>query len=423
MKKIFLILIALFLLPVFLFAQQINSDKNTTDSKLTISQINVIENGDFSNGNNSFYSSYYYTSTNTTEGEYYVGKDASRWYPDHYSCGDHTSGKGKMLLVNGSPEENRIIWKTTSKIYPGRKYRFTFWITSISAPNPAVMALVINGKEVSRFKSSGKPCTWASNSVAWLPDGSGSATIALINKNTIRHGNDFALDDLSFIETTEIITPDCSEKVTAGFSPAVSENNVLALSLKEPSLKSLKTVHWSVNDSIHTEELSPAFSGLTPGTYSVKAKTISLNGCIDSTVQSVTIVKKVMPVQASLSPGSILPGYDTRKMEISKSFDIKEDSVRVFLSDNGIVDGDSITLVYDGKIILTHYLLKAKPLELKLAVSKDRPVHELIMYAENLGSIPPNTSLMKVIDGSKKHEVYIRASENSNAVVKFRRTP
>ncbi len=423
MKKKYSFLNFLFLLPVFLLAQQNNIAKNTSDGEIKISQVNVIENGDFSNGNTGFYSSYSYTSTNTTEGEYYVSKDASRWYPDHYSCGDHTNGKGKMLLVNGSPEENRVIWKTTSKIQPGRKYRFTFWITSISVPNPAVMALVINGKEVSRFKSSGKPCTWASNSVAWLPDGTGSATIALINKNTIRHGNDFALDDLSFIETTETITPDCSEKVTAGFTPAISESNVLSLLLKETSLKSLKTVHWSVNDSIHTEEHSPVFSGLSPGTYSVKVKTISLNGCIDSTIQSVTIVKKAAPVQASLTPGSILPGYDTRKMEISKTFDIKEDSVRVLLSDNGIVDGDSITLVYDGKIILTHYLLQAKPLELKLPVSKNQPVHELIMYAENLGSIPPNTSLMKVFDGSKKYEVYIRASEKSNAVVKFRRTP
>jgi Concanavalin A-like lectin/glucanases superfamily len=230
-------------------------------------------------------------------------------------------------------------------------------------------------------------------------------------------------EEISAISAKPCPGPDCSEKVTAGFNPAISESNVLSLSLKETSLKSLKTVHWSVNDSIHTEEHFPVFSGLTPGTYSVKAKTISINGCIDSVVQSVTIVKKEAPVQTTVTPGSVLPGYDTRKMEISKSFDIKGDSVRVFLSDNGIVDGDSITLVYDGKIILTHYLLKAKPLELILPVSKDKPVHELIMYAENLGSIPPNTSLMKVYDGSKKHEVYIRASENSNAVVKFRRIP
>lgn len=230
-------------------------------------------------------------------------------------------------------------------------------------------------------------------------------------------------EEISAISEKPCPGPDCSEKVSAGFSSVLSENNILSLSLKDPSLKNLKTVHWSVNDSIHTEEHSPVYSGLTPGTYSVKAKTISLNGCMDSTVQSVTILKKAIPVEAASAPGSILPGYDTRKMELSKTFEIKEDSVRVLLSDNGIVDGDSITLVYDGKIILTHYLLQAKPLELKLAVSKDRPVHELIMYAENLGSIPPNTSLMKVFDGSKKHEVYIRASENSNAVVKFRRTP
>lgn len=118
-----------------------------------------------------------------------------------------------------------------------------------------------------------------------------------------------------------------------------------------------------------------------------------------------------------------LPSFNTRKRELAKSLQIQKDSIRVILSDNGIVDGDSITLVYDGRIILTHHLLSANAFELRLPVPKDNKTHELVMYAENLGSIPPNTSLMIVYDGIKRHQVYIRASENSNAVVEFKRTP
>src|SRR5574343_1831295 len=117
MKGLFLTLLFICFLSCFLCAQKKDGSVNVSGEKTLTTRFNVIENGDFSDGKTGFYSSYYFTSVNTTEGEYYLGKDASRWYTDHYSCGDHTNGKGKMLLVNGSPEENRIIWKTMSKIY------------------------------------------------------------------------------------------------------------------------------------------------------------------------------------------------------------------------------------------------------------------------------------------------------------------
>ena len=468
----------------------------------------MVKNGDFNDGNTGFYSSYYYTSVNTTEGEYYVGKDASRWYPDHYACGDHTNGKGKMLLVNGSPEEDRVVWKTIAKIYPDRKYKFTFWITSISKPNPAILALVINGKQVSLFRSSGKPCIWETNTAVWAPDGSGSASIALINKNTARYGNDFALDDISFIETAETQTsPPCNEKASADFTYSISNCTQVNFKLKQGNDPALKAVKWNFGDGQNSNELIPSHRFTDSKSFKVTAIVTSKNGCNDTSVMNVVINtfkaspfeidetepglirfssknehvryswnfgdnaseadkqttlhrykksgeytplliikneagcidsisqkiqidllstsnKKLTSQQTSFSSTQIssLPSFSTRKRELAKSLIIQQDSIRVLLSDNGIVDGDSITLIYDGKIILTHHLLSAKAYEIKLPVSKDIQTHELIMYAENLGSIPPNTSLMIVYDGVKRHQVYIRASENSNAVVEFKRT-
>lgn len=499
----------IFFFSSFLHAQQNNGSINVSHGQTTTSRVNVIENGDFSDGKTGFYSSYYFTSVNTTEGEYYVGKDASKWYPDHYSCGDHTDGKGKMLLVNGSPEENRIIWKTISKIYPDRKYRFTFWITSISKPNPAILALVINGKEVSTFKSSGKPCLWESNSVVWNPDGSGSASISLINKNTATYGNDFALDDISFIETMESsISVPCEEKASSAFSVSVTNCNQANFTLSQRNNSALKSVKWNFGDGTYSNELNPSHLFKEFRTYKVSVITTTAKGCADTTTSNLTIsafkagpfkadetepglfrfttsvdnarytwnfgdgtietdkqatlhrykssgeYKTVLKIQDKagcidsvsqmLKAGTLivstkkvtttstiapspqlgsLPSFNTRKRELAKSLQIQKDSIRVILSDNGIVDGDSITLVYDGRIILTHHLLSANAFELRLPVPKDNKTHELVMYAENLGSIPPNTSLMIVYDGIKRHQVYIRASENSNAVVEFKRTP
>jgi len=42
------------------------------------------------------------------------------------------------------------------------------------------------------------------------------------------------------------------------------------------------------------------------------------------------------------------------------------------------------------------------------------------MYAENLGSIPPNTALMVIYDGNKRYELNVSSSKTSNGVVSFK---
>jgi hypothetical protein len=61
--------------------------------------------------------------------------------------------------------------------------------------------------------------------------------------------------------------------------------------------------------------------------------------------------------------------------------------------------------------------LSAKPVHLTISVNKNQPYHELVMVAENLGSIPPNTSLMVITAQNKRYEVFISASEQKNAKV------
>lgn len=160
---------------------------------------NLITNGDFSQGNTGFTSQYFYTSSNTTEGEYYVGTNPSAWYPAHYGCSDHTTGSGNMLLVNGSPTPDVEVWKTTVNVTPNTNYAFSTWICSISVPNPAQLAFSINGNSIGGLiVASQPPCNWVRFYTTWNSGTSTSAVISIINKNTIAFGNDFALDDISF---------------------------------------------------------------------------------------------------------------------------------------------------------------------------------------------------------------------------------
>lgn len=160
---------------------------------------NLITNGNFNLGNTGFTSQYFYTANNTTEGEYYVGTNPSAWYFAHYACGDHTTGNGNMLLVNGSPLANAEVWKTTVTVTPNTNYAFSTWISSISVPNPAQLAFSINGNALGGLiTASQPPCNWVQFYTTWNSGNATTAVISIINKNTILFGNDFALDDINF---------------------------------------------------------------------------------------------------------------------------------------------------------------------------------------------------------------------------------
>ena len=111
---------------------------------------------------------------------------------------------------------------------------------------------------------------------------------------------------------------------------------------------------------------------------------------------------------------------EKRNNELLKQITVDNDSLSVTLYDNGEIDGDSVTLIYNDKIITTHQLLSANPITFKIKVEAGNSRNELVMYAENLGSIPPNTALMVIYDGKKRYELNVSSSKNSNGVVTFK---
>ena len=77
-------------------------------------------------------------------------------------------------------------------------------------------------------------------------------------------------------------------------------------------------------------------------------------------------------------------------------------------------------MFYNGKLLLSHKKLSDKPLTLTLDASNDNDEpNELIMYAENLGSIPPNTALMIVTDGDKRYEIRIASDLKKSGSIRF----
>lgn len=119
----------------------------------------------------------------------------------------------------------------------------------------------------------------------------------------------------------------------------------------------------------------------------------------------------------------VVPAADVtkRKTETIQSVYYKTDSLVLTLYDNGEVDGDTVSVLMNGNIIIPKQGLSTKAYR-KTVYTKDAPDSiQLLMYAETLGSIPPNTGLLVVQDGKDIYEIRFSGDYQKNAAIIFRR--
>jgi hypothetical protein len=109
-----------------------------------------------------------------------------------------------------------------------------------------------------------------------------------------------------------------------------------------------------------------------------------------------------------------------RQNELVKTITVNTTEVTVDLYDNGTIDNDTVSVYLDKKLVVSKQRLTEKAITVKLKLDEENDYHELVMVAENLGEIPPNTSLMVVRAGDKQYEVRITSTEQKNAVVIFK---
>jgi len=118
-------------------------------------------------------------------------------------------------------------------------------------------------------------------------------------------------------------------------------------------------------------------------------------------------------------PPTIEQKFKLREKIFVKEIPLEGDSIELRFYDNAEIDGDSISVFLNEEILRSHIRLTAKAFSIKLAVADMAASNELTMVAENLGSIPPNTSYMLALVNGKRYEAYLSSSEGTSAMIRF----
>jgi len=131
----------------------------------------------------------------------------------------------------------------------------------------------------------------------------------------------------------------------------------------------------------------------------------------DTGSNTITVVK----AKSILPPPPLV--LTTRENSLVKKIETEAGELKIELYDNGEIDGDTVSIYHNNTLIKSRAGLSQKPISFSIPINASQPHHELIMVANNLGSIPPNTSVMIITCGTNRYEVFISSTETKNAKV------
>jgi hypothetical protein len=125
------------------------------------------------------------------------------------------------------------------------------------------------------------------------------------------------------------------------------------------------------------------------------------------------------PILADTRPAPKQVALQGRQVNLQGTFKVEARTITVRVWDRKEKDGDVISLQYNGEWILQNYSLKKRKKKLVVEYMPDAE-NQLIFFAHNLGTHPPNTAAI-LIETSKHNKRYldIRSDMNYCGAIRF----
>jgi outer membrane protein OmpA-like peptidoglycan-associated protein len=208
--------------------------------------------------------------------------------------------------------------------------------------------------------------------------------------------------DTSIVKVNLVVKKDTIQKVksTVVITKPVSKPLVKPI-IKSPVDSSIKTV---------VKVTKPLIQIASPSTY------------VEDEISKAEILKALDSLATLKREQERIVEYLTKRIN-KKPIDVfvSSDSVTIEIYDNAIHDKDSVSIIFNNRIIVDKQELKVnKPIIFKLKVDKNKKFNEMIMVAENLGAEPPNTAVMFVTEkNGRRQQIMLSTDMLHNEVVYF----
>lgn len=149
---------------------------------------------------------------------------------------------------------------------------------------------------------------------------------------------------------------------------------------------------------------------------------------VDTVVTKTPVIKKpvdtpIVKIEPKKENIPLPKKVKERKNNTFGHLTVNVKDITLSLYDNAVVDGDTISVFYNGRLLVNKQGLSEKPIVVNLHLDENASLHEITLFAHNLGGIPPNTALIVVKAGDKRYELHASSSLEQNAVLVFEYIP
>jgi hypothetical protein len=195
------------------------------------------------------------------------------------------------------------------------------------------------------------------------------------------------------------------------FVPAEKPNEVIVAkteTVKEQPVVKVKPVEKEKSAEVKVAKTKP-----------VKEKEITKAKEVTETKEA--IVKKEPQTTPETKPKQAAADINGRIIETIQSVNYSSDSLVISLYDNGEVDGDTVSVLMNGNVIMPMVGLSTNAVRKTIYTKDITDSIQIVMYAENLGSLPPNTGLLIVYDGKDRYEIRFSGDLKKNAAIVFKK--
>ena len=113
------------------------------------------------------------------------------------------------------------------------------------------------------------------------------------------------------------------------------------------------------------------------------------------------------------SEPNVPDSYNGYPVNVQGTIYVDTKYVTFYVWDSEEVDGDIISLIVNGDVILDNYTLTAT--EKAISVTLDNTGYNyVILYAHNVGSLPPNTCALDIEDDGGRQSIILSADLSTN---------
>lgn len=221
--------------------------------------------------------------------------------------------------------------------------------------------------------------------------------------------------------------------IKGSFDPVSRKLSILPFSMiyfRSPSARNSIDVNLSGNFTLLVSKTESVLTGsLVPDAdhkYTVPEINYRFTRSDDTTdlvmvnEEPVTQKPLVMATEPAPQPEPI-DDFTKRTKVYTKELELENPSIRLEIYDNGEIDGDMISLYLNDKLVLPKVSLTHKAVRLTIDLDPSLPFNELSMFAENLGTKPPNTAALIVYDGKTRYETLLSSDLRKSATLKLKK--